>query len=132
MITISLDIFMLKQPKKPLDNGGISNAFLYILVFKLRTFLVHRNGSCLNCGECCKTLFHNSQRSICQYFDGSTVKHCTIYGTRPKVCRDFPRNPMDQERLSNCGFWFTNEMGRIIDGYMDKRIRLTKIGEIKR
>lgn len=53
---------------------------------------------------------------------------CRIYDKRPQVCRDFPRSPMDLERVSKwCTLRFFDEKGRVIDAQMDTSVKLTPL-----
>lgn len=97
----------------------------------IRKTKIYRYGQCRNCGECCRTLFISGDREVCPHYDDSNVKHCLVYGNRPKACREYPRGSTDLDRVTNCGFWFADYLGRRVDGYMDKRVRLTKVGQIR-
>jgi Fe-S-cluster containining protein len=82
-----------------------------------------RVGKCVDCGACC-TLFTSEGYKTCNHYNSRTVHHCRIYHNRPEPCRLFPRTPMDIENKLSCGYSFVDEYGRIVDGYMDKRVLL--------
>lgn len=84
---------------------------------------IHRCGSCQNCGDCC-ILYVNGGYQRCVFYDLDNPKHCTIYDYRPDVCKDFPRGPFDTQYKSLCGFYFLDDRGEKVDGYMDERTRL--------
>jgi len=66
------------------------------------------------------------------FYDLKAEKHCTAYDVRPQVCKDYPRAPADLFDTPNCGFFFVDEKGRKIDGYMDRRTRLRLIRAINK
>jgi len=84
---------------------------------------LYRMGECKNCGDCC-TLYINGQYKKCIHYDTDKERHCTIYKNRPQECRDFPRSPMELVNKPSCGYWFVDEAGNCVDGWMDKRVRL--------
>jgi Fe-S-cluster containining protein len=87
---------------------------------------VNRVGHCVNCGACCR-LYNGSGYGHCKHYRTRKVKHCLIYSTRPSACRRFPRSPMDIQNKPECGYMFLDEHGRVIDPFMDKRVRLRLI-----
>ena len=84
---------------------------------------IFRVGTCQNCGDCC-ILWVKDHYERCRWYDLKTEKHCTMYGARPKVCRDFPRSPMDIVNKPLCGYYFVDAQGRVVDSYMDRRVTL--------
>ena len=84
---------------------------------------VYRIGRCQHCGDCC-ILWVQDHYERCRWYDLTAEQHCTIYPTRPQVCRDFPRCAMDLLNKPHCGFHFVDAQGRPIDAYMDQRVRL--------
>lgn len=84
---------------------------------------IYRVGQCNNCGDCC-IIWHNGQYQRCKWYNLKAEQHCMIYDTRPQVCRDFPRSPLDLEDKPLCSYYFVDEKGRRIDAFMDKRVRL--------
>ena len=90
---------------------------------------VYRVGECSNCGACCyiysKQLGHFH---VCGMYDASTDKHCRLHGkpNRPKECIEYPSCPMDLERVWRwCTYKFVDELGRVVDPYMQKNVKLT-------
>lgn len=76
-----------------------------------------RLGECNQCGDCCKS--ETVEARIEKYkemgleFDYHPCDKqdpetglCTIYGNRPKHCRDFPVDPIDLACLPRCGYYF--------------------------
>jgi hypothetical protein len=84
---------------------------------------IYRVGTCQNCGDCC-ILWVTDHYERCRFYDLKAEQHCTIYETRPTVCRDFPRCAMDVVNKPLCGYSFVDEKGRIVDAYEDKRVTL--------
>lgn len=92
--------------------------------------LMHKIGACHNCGACCYVLFPDGKYRICQHYNIHSNLHCKLYGKkeRPKDCINFPRGPMDLERVKKwCGFRFVDDKGCTVDGYMDKRVTLQRL-----
>jgi Fe-S-cluster containining protein len=63
----------------------------------------------------------------CKAYDPDAEQHCTIYATRPKACRDFPRCPMDIENKPDCGYFFVDEKGQVLKPGMNPRVKLRLI-----
>jgi Fe-S-cluster containining protein len=65
-------------------------------------------GECNSCGAGCNLLFR------CPHWDADS-RLCTVYETRPRVCRMFPISPSDLRdqdlglRHTVCGFPFASE-----------------------
>lgn len=93
--------------------------------------MIYRVGECLNCGDCC-ILYINGNYKRCMFYDLKAKKHCTAYDARPRVCKDFPRAPMDIQDKPLCGYWFIDDKGRVVDGYEDPRTRLRLINAINK
>ena len=92
---------------------------------------VIRVGTCNNCGVCCQLYNKETGRyEYCQHYDPHREKHCTIWHKRPKMCREWPRGPMDILNKPECSYQFYDEHGRKIDAYMDPRVRLQRLGAI--
>jgi len=67
----------------------------------------------------------------CPSYSEIDEEHCTVYSTRPRPCRDYPRVPMDLDRSPNCGYTFIDGAnGKVIDKWMDKRVHLTLVGNV--
>jgi Fe-S-cluster containining protein len=88
--------------------------------------MIFRIGECYNCGDCC-LLFDSGSYKRCVHYDELAEKHCTIYATRPRWCREFPRSPMDIVGKPHCGFRFVDERGRTVDAFQDKRVKMKLI-----
>ena len=89
-------------------------------------------GKCNNCGACCYIYSQTLRRyHWCEHYSFTMMRgHCTVYGTqlRPRECAEFPRGPMDLERVAKeCCIKFVDDKGRVVDGSMDKRVRLARI-----
>ena len=85
-------------------------------------------GACNNCGACCYIRYPDGIERICFNYDIHSIKHCKVYGKRPKECRDYPRTPMDLERVAKwCSLRFVDEHGKVIDAAMDKTVKLTRL-----
>jgi hypothetical protein len=66
-----------------------------------------RDGSCNNCGACCKLPFR------CAFLktDGDGKSFCSAYKFRPLNCRKFPRTAAQLEPVADvCGFSFRVEV----------------------
>lgn len=84
-------------------------------------------GNCNNCGACCYILYPDMKWRICFNYNIHSDHHCKIYSNRPKECREYPRTPMDLERVAKwCSLQFIDEKGRVIDPQMDKSVKLVK------
>lgn len=88
--------------------------------------MIVRCGGCHDCGDCC-ILYVNDHYQRCQHYDVDREKHCTIHVKRPQTCRDFPRSPMDVANKPQCGYWFADERGHKMDGFMDLRVKLRRV-----
>lgn len=63
----------------------------------------NRQGSCNQCGECCKLPFKCTFLKTAE--DGSS--YCGAYNFRPLNCRKFPRTPAQLEHVIDvCGYTF--------------------------
>jgi len=90
-----------------------------------------RVGECNNCGICCNLYdFNLGIYRLCEKFDGTKEKHCMIWNKRPKMCKEYPRGPMDIINKPECSYEFFDENGRKYDCYMDERVRLTIVGNL--
>ena len=79
-----------------------------------------RVGSCVGCGECCRTQdpFYK-QPQKCLFYIDSVDGHCLIYENRLRECRDYPVSPRDLTFTPNCGYQFVDvESGKVVDAYM--------------
>ena len=102
----------------------------------MKKLFIIKNGSCRRCGQCCDkskaqpmywvlmketddpdVRIINSTKGpkecprLCDslILDEERCAKCTIYDTRPPICRDFPRHPKDLMEIDNCGYYFTIE-----------------------
>lgn len=96
-----------------------------------RPVSLHRIGRCQNCGDCC-ILYIDGQFKRCVWYTLYSEQHCTIYETRPQVCRDFPRGPADQLDKPLCGYSFVDDQGRCVDGYQDLRTQFRAINVLNK
>jgi hypothetical protein len=105
---------------------------------------VIRVGECNNCGICCQIFkrpeapknspyyAETPRYEYCaHYLPNGMYGHCGIYTKRSKECREYPRGPMDILNKPECSYQFFDEYGRKIDAYMDKRVRLQIVGQVK-
>lgn len=108
------------------------------------SFKVIRVGECDNCGVCCMIFkrpdapkgtpyyAETPRYEFCNhYLPFGEHGHCGNYAKRDKVCKEFPRGPMDILNKTQCSYTFFDEFGRKIDAYMDKRVRLEIVGNVK-
>lgn len=113
------------------------------LQYHQSTFKITRVGECNNCGVCCQLWRHpnaskdspfyaeKAHYGFCDHYNpDATAGHCRIWNKRNQVCREFPRGPMDVLNKPQCSYMFFDEKGCRIDAYMDKRVRLIKVGEV--
>ncbi len=92
---------------------------------------VIRVGECNNCGVCCQLFRKETGKyEYCEHYDPNREKHCIIWAKRPKMCREWPRGPMDILNKPECSYQFYDENGRRIDAYMDRRVRLQRLGSV--
>jgi hypothetical protein len=92
-----------------------------------------RIGSCNNCGECCY-LWSNLLKRFhwCEYYSFTRIGgHCLIHNDKehfPKDCREYPKTPDDLARVNKvCPIRFIDERGRIVDSWMNPKVKLTPI-----
>lgn len=64
-----------------------------------------RNGSCKQCGECCKL----PNPCVFLDYDGNNKAFCRAYRFRPLNCRKYPRSAREHITLGTCGFYFEND-----------------------
>jgi len=62
----------------------------------------NREGSCNNCGDCCKL------PTRCHFLveDENGESQCSIYAFRPLVCRKYPRIESEFITTERCGYNF--------------------------
>lgn len=72
----------------------------------VRKQLLLRQGDCLQCGKCCKFLYH------CPFLRqrGEEI-YCLVYNVcRPQQCRIFPIDERDLLEVNGpCGYYFPNQ-----------------------
>lgn len=60
-----------------------------------------RNGSCVDCGDCCKL------PNVCSFLRYKNRKsYCLIHSIKPLNCRKYPRTKFEFITEDSCGFRF--------------------------
>ncbi len=80
--------------------------YVYLFPARVEKQLEQRQGSCLQCGRCCKLVFK------CPVLDENiSSSRCRIYQQRSKVCRQFPISEADLKDVDYlCGYSFKGEV----------------------